>query len=159
MVSDGQPCHNKWLVDSGASEHMTFDRTLFASYSKLLNKRLVIIGDGKQLDAVGIGQIVLKAFNGQCYIETTLNNVLHVPDLKMNLFSVASAVNKGYSMKADINKCEFIKGNKTGAITKRDKEFYLMDFKSESSNLVSANVVCSLKDCWHIKTLSVLRTY
>ncbi|KMQ87101.1 transposon unclassified [Lasius niger] len=104
MVDDEQSCYNKWLVDSGASEHMTFDRTLFVSYSTLLNKRSVIIGDGRKLDAVGVGQIVVKAFNGKCYIETTLNNVLHVPDLKMNLFSVASAVNKGYSMKADINK-------------------------------------------------------
>lgn len=99
MVGNGQQCYNKWLVDS---EHMTFDRTLFVSYSTLLNKRSVIIGDGRKLDAVGVRQIVVKAFNGKCYIETTLNNVLHVPDLKMNLFSMASAVNKDYSMKADI---------------------------------------------------------
>ncbi|KMQ85367.1 retrovirus-related pol polyprotein from transposon tnt 1-94 [Lasius niger] len=150
MVGDGQQCYNKWLVDSGASEHMTFDRTLFVSYSTLLNKRSVIIGDGRKLDAVGVGQIVVKAFNGKCYIETTLNNVLHVPDLKMNLFSVASAVNKGYSMKADINKCEFVKGNKVGAIATRDEKFYILDFKCESSNHVSANVGYSLKD-WHEK--------
>lgn len=52
MVGDGQQCYNKWLVDS---EHMTFDRTLFVSYSTLLNKRSVIIGDGRKLDAVGVG--------------------------------------------------------------------------------------------------------
>ena len=150
MVGDGQACYNKWLVDSGASEHMTFDRTVFASYSKLQNKRLVIIGDGTKLDAVGVGQVILKAFNGKHYIETTLNNVLYVPDLKMNLFSVASAVNKGYSMKADSIKCEFIKDNKIGAIAMRDGKFYIMDFKCESSNNVSANVGCSLKD-WHEK--------
>lgn len=119
MVGNGQLCYNEWLVDSGANEHMIFDRTLFVSYSTLLNKRSVIIGDGKKLDAVGMGQIVVKAFNGKYYIETTLNNVLHMPDLKMNLFLMASAVNKGYSMKADINKCEFVKENKIG-----DKKFY-----------------------------------
>lgn len=56
-------------------------------------------------------------------------NVLHVPDLKVNLFSVASALNKGYSMKADIDKWEFVKGNKVGAIATRDEKFYIMEFQ------------------------------
>lgn len=152
MIGDGQTCDNKRLVDSGASEHMTFNRTLFLtiSYNTLPNKRSVIISDGRKLDAVGEGQIVVQAFNGQCYIKTTLNNVLHVPKLKINLFSVTSAVNKGYSMKTDSNKCEFIKDNKIGAIAKRDKRLYIMDFIRESSNQVLANVGCSPQD-WHEK--------
>lgn len=43
LIGDGQMCYNKWLVDSGASEHMTFDRSLFVSYNKLMDKKSVIM--------------------------------------------------------------------------------------------------------------------
>lgn len=43
----------------------------------------------------------LFAFNGKKFIETTLLNVMYVPDLKFNLFSVGCALEKGYGMISD----------------------------------------------------------
>lgn len=64
----------------------------------------------------------------------------------MNLFSVANAVNKGYSMKTDSTTYEFMKDNKVRAVATREGKFYVMDFKN--LNQVSANLGCDLKK-WH----------
>lgn len=146
--NEQQLCY-QWIVDSGASEHMSFERNLFNSYNELSNKN-VIIGDGRKLKAVGEGQITLKVYNGHDFIQSTLNKVLYVPDLKMNLFSVTNAVNKGYVMKIDNNKCDFIKDNKVCAVATRSGKFYIMNIKYDDTvnTNAMASVGCNLKD-WH----------
>ncbi|CAH0729680.1 unnamed protein product, partial [Brenthis ino] len=42
----------KWLVDSGASHHMTYQKELFCEYEKLSTPKVVIIGDGRKLNAL-----------------------------------------------------------------------------------------------------------
>ncbi|CAH0719080.1 unnamed protein product, partial [Brenthis ino] len=51
----------KWLVDSGASHHMTYQKELFYEYEKLSTPKIVIIGDGRKLNTLGIEK---SKFNG-----------------------------------------------------------------------------------------------
>uniref|UniRef100_A0A803N8T2 Retrovirus-related Pol polyprotein from transposon TNT 1-94-like beta-barrel domain-containing protein n=1 Tax=Chenopodium quinoa TaxID=63459 RepID=A0A803N8T2_CHEQI len=62
----------KWILDSGASNHMYADISMFKSYSKLHVDRLITIPDEKKLKVEHTGTIFLKS-------GITLNNVLHVP--------------------------------------------------------------------------------
>ncbi|KAK9680351.1 hypothetical protein QE152_g39170 [Popillia japonica] len=105
------------FLDKQAAKMLKLSNQKFSEVQvELSTGKSVIIGDGRKLNATGVGQIALKAYDGHSYIETTLNNVLHVPELKMNLFSVASAINKGYTMTANHDRCEFIKNKRVCAI-------------------------------------------
>ncbi|KAL4720917.1 hypothetical protein ACJJTC_011540 [Scirpophaga incertulas] len=70
---------------------MCHDRSLFTDFSENINiSRKVKIGDGSTLNILGLGTVEVEAWNGKCWINTRLTNVLYVPSLKVNLFSVDS---------------------------------------------------------------------
>lgn len=136
-----------WLVDTGASEHMCYDRNLFSTYTELSNVRKVVIGDGSELNAVGYGIIKLKAYNGEKWINTTLNNVLYVPKMTVNLFSVRNVMDNGYKMLFDSETCKIEKGGKVCAVGHRENKLYVMEF-TQSEYAATARVEESLQK-WH----------
>jgi hypothetical protein len=48
-----------WIVDSGATNHMTGERSLYSEYTEFQAPEKVAIADGRQLNAVGKGRICL----------------------------------------------------------------------------------------------------
>lgn len=80
---------NSWVVDSGASSHMSNDKTLFMSIKKIEPVE-VILGDTHSVYAVGTGNIELKVEleNGK-EKKITVHDVLFVPKLSYNLLSVS----------------------------------------------------------------------
>jgi len=46
-----------WLIDSGCSRHMTGDKNLFHQLRDLEDEIFVKFGDGKLLQASGVGQV------------------------------------------------------------------------------------------------------
>lgn len=75
------PSHT-WILDSGASDHMTGESTLFSSYSPCAGNQKIKIADGSFSAIAGKGSVVLSPV-------LTLNDVLHVPNLSCNLMSVS----------------------------------------------------------------------
>jgi hypothetical protein len=73
---------NAWIVDSGASDHMTGESTLFSSYSPCAGNQKIKIADGSFSAVAGKGSVVLSP-------ELSLENVLHVPKLSCNLMFVS----------------------------------------------------------------------
>lgn len=137
-----------WLVDTGASEHMCHIKELFASYEKLITPRSVIIGDGSELEALGKGKIQLNEYDESEWIDTTLNDVLYVPRMTINLFSVRTVMDHGHKMTFDGDKCEIIKDGKIRAVVQRYKKLYMMNFKSSEQAAVSRTSDTLLD--WHI---------
>ncbi|KAJ0174602.1 hypothetical protein K1T71_009710 [Dendrolimus kikuchii] len=127
---------------------MCCERNLYTTFSPTTQS--VIIGNGDTIKVLGCGQIKLEVFNGKDWIDTTINNVLFVPELKTNLFSVNCAMDTGYIMKTDGNKCKFYKGKALRAIANRVGNMYMMNVRYKS---VYANVtqVKSTLDEWHQK--------
>lgn len=90
-TTDGAEAHfvhaNTVIIDSGASQHMTNDKTILESFKPIDTP--VTLGNSTQIKALGTGIINMDdKFGG-----LTLDNVLYVPALKHNLLSV-SALNK-----------------------------------------------------------------
>ena len=85
-----------WIIDSGASRHMTFQRNVLKDYKKLENPEPVQLGDGRTVSALGEGKvkIVSQLVRGQ-KITGWMTDVLYVPKLTSNLFSVHAAALKG----------------------------------------------------------------
>ena len=73
--------HGSWIVDTGASDHMTYNLHFFTKLQPLSNPIHITLPDGSIKTVSQAGQIVLCP-------KLTLHNVLYVLDFKFNLISV-----------------------------------------------------------------------
>ena len=120
---------NCWILDSGATCHMCNQEMLFSDFQRLQKPLNVVIGDGRSLQATGLGSVVLKMKlpNGMSK-PCTLHNVLLVPSLAYNLLSVTSASKKGKIVTFSKMKCE-IRDNESSllAVGRREGSLYYLD--------------------------------
>ena len=70
-----------WIIDSGATHHVCHDRSLFSALSDTVNIS-VSLPTGLGVQIIGIGQVKLNE-------SMILNNVLFIPDFRLNLLSVS----------------------------------------------------------------------
>ena len=80
-----------WIIDSEASRHLTAHKGLLEEYASI-SATGIMIGNGKEITAVGEGNIRIPTALGSIF----LAKVLHVPDIGTNLISVASIVDQGF---------------------------------------------------------------
>lgn len=149
MLSDTSLEQNCWYLDSGASDHMTGCQEWFESVTEI--DRSVKIGDGSLLQAVGVGDIHVLINVNFKWIPTVLKNVMLVPELKINLFSVGAALEKGYTLVGDSDICKLEKDGKVCAVANRQGKVYVMDMKIDQA---LANPSMSAKNSlmvWHEK--------
>ena len=100
---------DKWLVDSGASSHMTPKREYFTKYRSFSTPEKVALGDGRIVEAVTIQlNMLFKISNSK---RAVMYDVLHVPKLSCNLFSVRAAAKRGNTVKFGQSRC-WIRGPK-----------------------------------------------
>lgn len=78
----GKPMSGPWLIDSGATDHMTADETQFSTYKPNSSNALVRVANGSLSKVKGTGSVILTK-------DITLQSVLHVPTLECNLISVS----------------------------------------------------------------------
>ena len=71
-----------WIIDSGASDHMTWDIIVFNNYTPCYNNSTIRIADGIVSKVVGTGSVTLTK-------DITLKSVLFVPKLECNLISIS----------------------------------------------------------------------
>lgn len=77
-----------WLIDSGATVHMTSTAYLFFTYSSFKTPILVGLADGSKVPAVGKGNVLINP-------NLKLTDVLLVPSFLMNLLSVKKLCSNG----------------------------------------------------------------
>jgi hypothetical protein len=123
-----------WIVDSGASKHMTPHRYLLKNYVQFEEPEHITIGNGKRLDALGQGDIKFNTgeFTG------TLTNVIWVPDLRANLFSVAKTMELGCSVEFSQEKSE--------VYFYRENELVLSGTKKDESNYFLIEMITNEED-------------
>ena len=78
---------DKWFVDSGCSNHMTFNKSMFSSYTTA-HTSSVELGNSNTVKVLGTGTVVIPiSVNGK-RVKCILKNMLHVPELGYQLLSV-----------------------------------------------------------------------
>jgi hypothetical protein len=82
LNASATPPNDPWVIDSGASDHMTGISPLFSSYNPCSGKDKVRIADGSLL-------LVLGKWSVSIIPSMTLAFVFHVPNLAANLLSIA----------------------------------------------------------------------
>ena len=93
----------EWVVDSGATMHMTWDKGVYVTYIAMDDMPSVRIGNGRMVKAKVRGSVRLRVKDNILEAEHVirLSSVLFVPDLSCNLFSDRSITDKGNRMLFD----------------------------------------------------------
>ena len=88
--------NTSWILDSGASAHMTAHRSWFSSYRTLATPRKIHLGDDGVIDGIGIGTIIVRVRVSDRTSIIRIENVLHVPLISCNLLSIPQLVRNGF---------------------------------------------------------------
>ena len=103
-----------WVVDSGASAHMASDPSLSFEYRELSDTVKYADGSVGMVDGVGSVSVIFNGF------AITLHEVLCVPSLSGNLFSVTAAAAHGTEVKFSKLGCEFVCSGQERFLVPRD---------------------------------------
>ncbi len=118
-----------WIVDSGATQHMTFEQEWFTMYERI-SPRKVFMGDDIVLEAIGKGNINATMQVGGKLSHATITQVLHVPKMKNNLMSVSKLILEGFKVEFDKDGCKVNNARRVIVVeARRDKNLYLLDVK------------------------------
>ena len=143
-----------WIVDSGASNYMTQVKEFLVNYEDFDNPQKVSMGDGRTVEAHGRGNIHFKMIlENNMPRKVTMCNVLYVPKLTCNLFSVRATVTMGNTVKFENDSCWIYDRNGlllgTGSLFGK---LYYLKYESITQEYVSVatrSVVKNKADLWH----------
>ena len=77
-----------WIVDSGATQHMTLERDRLTDFMEFKQPCKVNLGDNRTILAYGKGSYNLVADLNGCTQNISLKEVLYLPDLGKNLYTI-----------------------------------------------------------------------
>ncbi|KAH9715183.1 hypothetical protein KPL71_020951 [Citrus sinensis] len=107
IVSEGRKrLSDVWLIDSGATWHMTSRREWFHTYEPISGGS-IYMGNDHALEIAGIGTIKIKMFDGTI---RTIGEVRHVNGLKKNLLSLGQMDSHGYKTHVENGIMKIVKG-------------------------------------------------
>ena len=136
---------SNWIIDSGASRHLTADRDLFQDYVNII-PTAITIGNGKEITAVGQGNITIPTTSGSILLAA----VLHVPEIGSNLISVASIVDQGFLVEFTTTDCFVSKGNILRGIGSRQGNIYYLEGLQEVALTGKSRTSdCTSQEIWH----------
>ena len=132
-----------WIIDSGASAHMCAWRNFFDTLD--VNKKgTVTVADGKQVKALGTGNIRLTIKTEKGLKPIQLIDVLYVPKLNSNLISVSKLGGKGHTVMFTGQEC-FVKSknNYLRVGTTHSGMYKLEHLRSKEHSQTEENHSCS----------------
>ena len=120
-----------WIVHSGATCHMCNDKRLFIELHNLEKPQEVALGDGHDVEAIGRGVVVFetKLPSGRTR-KCQLHEVVYVPKLSYNLFSISKASNDGKSARFRNISCQILDNSKRSkliAVATRMGDLHYLD--------------------------------
>lgn len=103
MATTVKPNHKPWILDSGSSDHLTSDRSLFQDLIECHGD--IKIADSNTMEYIGKGTItLLTSTSNNSIIKIKVHNVLYVPKADCNLLSASAlARNKHQILLGDSN--------------------------------------------------------
>ena len=104
-LNSSTTCRNRvirWYIDSGATEHMTFEKDLIVDFYEYEQPSKIYLGDNRAIEALGEGKVNLSCYDESHAVALTLNKVLYVPNLSKNLLSVPAMTQMGADVLFDL---------------------------------------------------------
>ena len=148
IIFHDRPQDARWLIDFGATSHMTHNRDLFKTNRTLEKPQKVNLGNGHFLEVVGIGNVEVFTQSGSKFKPNTVCDVLHVPQMTANLFSVRSAADKSIIVQFGHSRC-WLKNNQ-GKICATGKIHYKLYYLDTTDDTVyHCSTTANDNNIWH----------
>ncbi|KAI9917738.1 hypothetical protein PsorP6_013129 [Peronosclerospora sorghi] len=128
---------NGWLLDSGASSHMTPFRDDYISYRNISNPIAVTIADGACLNAFSVADVKMVTIDGR---EITVTEVLFIPNLDRRLISIPKLTSCGLGVMFGHRSCDIMKNDKLWVRVPRHGDSYHLCIVPTSLNTPAARV-------------------
>lgn len=103
---------HKWIIDSGATWHMTGNKQFLDVNTMKQYSANIEIADGSHLTTEAIGTVPLT-LDDECDTTIILKDVVYVPGLAANLLSVTCMTENGASVTFDNGICTITQGKRT----------------------------------------------
>ena len=103
---------NEWFIDSAATKHMTYSRSILMDFIQYKDPLKIYLGDSTVVLASGEGKVRLPTCDGPDNVFLALHKVLFVPKLTKNLLSVPAVAQIGAEIGFDKEKYIVLKDNK-----------------------------------------------
>ncbi len=149
------PDTKMWVVDSGASDHMCHDASMFHELRDSAKAKHIMVADGTELEVKGEGTIYAKSWrkSDDGAPEWEMKNVLYVPDLEVNLLSVSTLTEEGYTINFDKKVFNIKKDQEQFAKLGRLGGLYVTWLENSAASTASAMAAGSIKgetlELWH----------
>lgn len=115
-----------WHIDSGATAHMTFDRSLFETF-EAVPPFDVGMGDDSTVEAHGRGTVTLTLLVKGKPTKCRLLDVAFIPKLQYHLVSVSTIECSGGKVVFENGKCHIMNGSRLLAEGTRRKKLYVLN--------------------------------
>ena len=141
-ATDGY-AQNDWVLDSGASIHVSPHREWFTSYAT--TKDHVRLGNEQTCEILGVGDVQLKFENGTTFM---LKNVHHIPSITKSLISTGVLDDAGYVTVFGNNTWKISKGSMTIARGVKSGSLYMLHVSGVKHNVINITEQPSVS-LWH----------
>ncbi|KAL4319652.1 hypothetical protein GQ457_18G003870 [Hibiscus cannabinus] len=135
---------SSWVIDTGASIHVTSRKDFFTSYT-LGDFGVLKIGSDGLVPVTSMGDVRLVRNNGT---KLTLKDVRHAPDFHWNLIYARKLDDEGFCNTFSEGQWKLTKGSLVVARRKKSSNFYLMQ-ASTSRDTVNVTVNNNSTELWH----------
>jgi len=133
----------RWMMDSGATHHITPHRSDFKDYTP--TKGSVRLGDKSTIDQIGVGSVTFTTSLG---LPITLSNVLHLPQVKTRFMSTRALAQKGAEVSFDSGSFKITVKSKCVATGYLEDNLYWLDASSIGLNTHVKSAATTLHT-WH----------
>ena len=142
---------NEWYIDSGASVHLTNDKTWLTSASKPPSStQEIIVANKNRLNVDAVGEVNLDVCTGGTPDKINVKEVMFVPDLTTNLLSVSKITNKGHKVYFESSKCSiYDKSNALIASATLKNGMYKLDRPKNKVHGANSVSVADNIHLWH----------
>lgn len=129
----------RWIIDSGSTSNICNDRSRFSTFTSIKNRQVEVANKKfSKIKGVGSVHFRIRAKNGSL-LNIRLSNVLYVPELASNLFSVKKFTNAGHSAKFEKDFTElYIKSDTRSYTISANMEGQLQFLDEEPSQVEQA---------------------
>ena len=93
-IADSSPLPKQWYLDSGASNHVLGEPSVFSSLSPRSGTYITSAG-GHSHDVTGVGNVVIRLPTGEMQ---QISHVLYSPSITKNLISIGFLADKGFTL-------------------------------------------------------------
>lgn len=141
---------NRWIVDSGATCHISNEKGMFRDIDYNVKER-ICVANGQSVISEGRGTCVANFLNSQGQkASITIQDVYFMPKISSNLLSVKCLSKKGFKIIFEKDSCQICLGDKEIAVAELSSNLYAV------KNYVPQSVYLSPKSCkincihyWH----------